>query len=71
MRVGDLIQTNMWFSARKKWDQKRVGLIVDKSDPPGTQFEIMWRDDPSRLQWLTESTLNPGGTHGVSTRVIS
>ncbi len=30
MKVGDFVQSNMWFPHRKAWDEKRTGLIVDK-----------------------------------------
>ena len=78
MKIGDLVMTNMWFASHKEWNENRIGLIVDNLDvddyvsavSKGAQFEIMWLDS-GRLQWLGATTLNSGGTHGVSTEVIS
>ena len=46
MKVGDLVQSNMWFPHRKSWDEKRTGLIVDKEWVEiQLWFEIMWLDN--------------------------
>ena len=65
MKVGDLIVSNMWFAARKRWDEKRIGLIINKFDPAddvgaphkGIQFEIMWQDN-TEGQWYGEDVLS-------------
>ena len=75
MRVGDLVMSSMWFAHRKKWDEKRIGLIIGKFDPAGDvgalhngrKFQIMW-NDTNRLNWYGDVALNNEGS--VWTRVI-
>ena len=75
MRVGDLVMSNMWFAYRKKWDEKRIGLIIGKFDPAGDvgalhtgrKLQIMW-NDTNRLNWYGDVALNNEGS--VWTRVI-
>ena len=75
MRVGDLVMSNMWFAYRKKWDEKRIGLIIGKFDPAGDvgalhtgrKLQIIW-NDTNRLNWYGDVALNNEGS--VWTRVI-
>ena len=60
MKVGDLVQSNMWFVRRKKWDEKRIGLVVKKEWVKiQLWFEIMWLDN-NEVERETPGMMNAG-----------
>ena len=69
MKIGDLVISNMWFANRKKWNQKRIGLIIGKFNSAGdvgefhegVQFEIMWNDNNKQWYDKRDLTLNNSG----------
>ena len=46
MQVGDLITAPGWYPHRKRWDQKRVGLIVGLRK---FSVHVRWSDSPDRV----------------------
>jgi hypothetical protein len=61
VKVGDLVQSNMWYPRRKAWDEKRTGLVVSKKYKDGfiLGFEVMWIDN-HRIEWESGAKMNQG-----------
>ena len=68
MKVGDIVQSNMYFLHRRKWDEKRIGLIVKKEWVRiQLWFEIVWLDN-NEIRRETSDMMNAGSRW---TKVIS
>ena len=61
MKIGDLIETNMWFAYRRRWNENRIGLVLDKNFRKGNSdfVKIMWLDN-HRILWESRAQMNQG-----------